>query len=76
MKFDSVTIYEFNATFVYKEKGTVKIALDRALFFIHHCGILSLVDRNVLQIAFADVFGAWANEFVVGVLFEDVAGPA
>lgn len=37
---------------------------------------LPLIDRHIRKIARADVFGARANEFVVGVLFEDVAGPA
>src|SRR5436190_21183878 len=37
---------------------------------------LSFIDGHVFQIAGADVFGARADELVVAVLFEDVAGPA
>ena len=37
---------------------------------------LPLSYRLVLQTALADVFGTRADEFVVRVLFEDVAGPA
>ena len=31
---------------------------------------------DVRNISLADVFRTWPNEFVVGVLLEDVAGPA
>src|SRR5205807_730398 len=37
---------------------------------------LTLVDWNVAHVARPDVFRAWADEFVVGILFEDVTGPA
>ena len=37
---------------------------------------LSFVDRHVFLVAFANVFGTRADQFVVAVLFEDVAGPA
>lgn len=38
-------------------------------------GCLSLVNRRIRHIARADVFGARANQFVVRVLFENVACP-
>jgi hypothetical protein len=37
--------------------------------------LLSLCDWNVRKIALANIFSARANEFVVGVLFEDVGRP-
>jgi hypothetical protein len=42
----------------------------------HQKDSLSLTDRRVFEVAFADVFGAGADQFVVAVLFEDMAGPA
>ena len=38
--------------------------------------LLSFVNRRVFQISFADVFGARADKFVVGVLFQNMSRPA
>src|SRR6266508_3794543 len=38
--------------------------------------LLPLIDRNVGKIAWADIFRARTDEFVVGILLEDVTGPA
>ena len=42
----------------------------------HGSSLLSLVDWDVNGVSFADVLRPWANEFVIGVLFKDVTGPA
>ena len=36
---------------------------------------LALPDRYVLNITWSNVVSTWANEFVIGVLFEDVSSP-
>ncbi len=38
--------------------------------------LLPLVDWHISKVSFTDIFSSRADEFVVGVLFEDVAGPA
>lgn len=42
----------------------------------HDRSLLSLLDWDVNGVSFSDVLGPWADEFVVGVLFKDVTGPA
>src|SRR5947209_2284272 len=37
--------------------------------------VLPLVDRRVFQVAGADVFGTRTDQFVVGVLLENMTGP-
>ncbi len=37
---------------------------------------LAIIAGSIRHVARANIFRAWVNQFVVGVLFEDVRGPA